>query len=59
MTPNFIALLHLSRISIYCRKIYNVMDWGNMWPTKFNLHKFKCEVLSFDIQVNIKKMMYW
>ena len=43
-----------SDCNILQQNLNNVIDWGNMWLTNFNLHKSK--VLSFGIQVNVRNM---
>ena len=43
-----------SDCNILQQDLNNVIDWGNMWLTNFNLHK--CKVLSFGIQVNVRNI---
>ena len=43
-----------SDCNILQQDLNNVIDWGNMWLTNFNLHK--CKVLSFGIQVSVRNI---
>ena len=55
---NDIKLYHTitseSDCNILQQNLNNIMDWGTMWLTSFNLHK--CKVLSLGIQVNYKNI---